>query len=499
MGSAAIPLQVQPVQVASPIQSIGRLMQLKSGMADIALKQQQEKQAEQQTALIDAEQQQKNRDLADQNTIQELMKDPTVGPKIAAGDTNVLLGKVQPKTLDALNTTLTKLHSDKATAAKSDLELSNVALGRLTQALSGLQTTFGDDIGKINEALPSTIASLDSQGVFKDAGIDSSQLPKAISDPKDLNRLAAQLGIAQALNDKALERKGVQATQAKTEADTAKALADKANLEAQNPGIVADAAAKVAQLPVTEAVAADTLANPKHLTPEKQAEVDRAAAQLAETKLHNRNEEALARSKETREQHIYEQTYGEGANQALVGVEPKLRTAATSAAQKAANDYQDAQRAADDIKTFVDAARSGNKIAYSYLPTEGVLTLNTGRGIKRVNMAEIQSYGGAGSALDRLQGFLGKQVSGASIPPDLLNDIENIHAAVQQNAVKGYNAKLEGINQNYHANFKPVPGGEAKPAAAASGAHRIKVGNKLYDYKGSGDTADLNNYTEVKP
>jgi hypothetical protein len=48
----------------------------------------------------------------------------------------------------------------------------------------------------------------------------------------------------------------------------------------------------------------------------------------------------------------------------------------------------------------------------------------------------------------------------------------------------------------------PVPQGpktkELKSAQGKGGAkHKIKIGDKMYTYNGTGDTADLKNYTEV--
>ena len=144
------------------------------------------------------------------------------------------------------------------------------------------------------------------------------------------------------------------------------------------------------------------------------------------------------------------------SNSALAKVPPHLVAPATADATKVAQEYADATSAADDMKTFIDLARGGNKIAYAYSPTEGVLTLNTARGVKRVNMPEIASYGGAGSAFDNVMGFLGKKASGASIPADVLNDMETLHGAIASNAQTKYQNKLGVINQNYGSNFTPV-------------------------------------------
>ena len=164
------------------------------------------------------------------------------------------------------------------------------------------------------------------------------------------------------------------------------------------------------------------------------------------------------------EAQVQAQTRMYAGNSALAKVPPHLVAPATADATKVAQEYADATSAADDMRKFIAEARAGNKIAYAYSPTEGVLTLNTARGVKRVNMPEIHSYAGAGSAWDRVTGFLGKQASGASIPADVLNDMEALHTAIASNAQTKYTNKLKSINQNYGSNFQPVQM-ETAPAA----------------------------------
>ena len=165
-----------------------------------------------------------------------------------------------------------------------------------------------------------------------------------------------------------------------------------------------------------------------------------------------------------------------GGNSALRGVPPHLVPAATADATKVGQEFMDATAAARDMKTFVDLAKSGNKIAYAYSPTEGVLTLNTARGVKRVNMAEIGSYSGAGSAQDRIMAFLGKQTSGASIPDDVLNDMETLHQSIAANAQQTYGSKLKVINQNYGSSFQPVDT-SSPPSLLGSTSTQLPSGN----------------------
>lgn len=205
----------------------------------------------------------------------------------------------------------------------------------------------------------------------------------------------------------------------------------------------------------------------------------------------------IERTKDAREQQIYDQTYGPNADQQLVGVEPKARSAARAAAQKAADEHGKATAAEADMKTFLDLAKSGNKEAHAYLSPEGVLTLNTGRGVTRVNRQEIEAYAGAGSLFDNIASHVGKWTSGQSIPSDVLKDIEDLHAKVSSNADVTYNSKLDSINQNYHANFKPVPSrGTTVPTLPPEAKAQLKEGfNTKF---GNGQVWTLKNGVETQ-
>jgi hypothetical protein len=173
----------------------------------------------------------------------------------------------------------------------------------------------------------------------------------------------------------------------------------------------------------------------------------------------------------------------------LKGVAPHLVAPAAAAAEKAGNEYSEAVAAANDMQTFIDQAKKGNKVAYSYAPTEGVLSFNTGRGVKRVNMAEIESYGGAGSALDHVKAFLGKQTSGASIPDNVLNDMGTLHAAIAGNAKRTYANKLNNTNQTYGSNFQPVEmGGGTVKMKAPNGQIKEVSPDEVEHYKSKGAT-----------
>lgn len=177
---------------------------------------------------------------------------------------------------------------------------------------------------------------------------------------------------------------------------------------------------------------------------------------------------------------------GQYAGTPMASVPPHLVQAAASDYKKATDEHDQAVQAADDMQTFTNLARAGNKVAYSYSPVEGVLTLNTGRGVKRVNMNEIEGYGGAGSALDRIKGWLGKQTSGASIPADILNDMDQLHSAVRQNADTLYNRKVQSTNYTYGSQFEPQVRPSQSNTATPGGKQAIggyKIGGTYGNHK----------------
>jgi hypothetical protein len=141
---------------------------------------------------------------------------------------------------------------------------------------------------------------------------------------------------------------------------------------------------------------------------------------------------------------------------AVKQVAPHLIVPATEAYSKDSKDYVTAAQAADDMKSFVADAKAGNKVAYSFIPAEGALYLTTSRGVKRINLNEMQAYGGGGSAFDRLSGFIGKQTSGASIPANILKDMETINTAVADNARTAYERKVQVTNQAFGSTFQPM-------------------------------------------
>jgi hypothetical protein len=159
-----------------------------------------------------------------------------------------------------------------------------------------------------------------------------------------------------------------------------------------------------------------------------------------------------------------------GSNAALATVPPHLVAPASAAATKAGEDYAQAKSVSDRLAAVMDAAKRGNVVSYQLIPQEGALQLTTTQGVHRINMAEIQNYGG-GSLWQRLEGHIGKQLTGKSIPDSVLNDMGEMQKFMAEGSQSKYENSLKTINQTYGSKFAPVtmqPMGEAGGPAPAN-------------------------------
>lgn len=169
-----------------------------------------------------------------------------------------------------------------------------------------------------------------------------------------------------------------------------------------------------------------------------------------------------------------------GSNAALATVPPHLIGPATTAATKAGEDYAAAQAVTQRMNATMDAARKGNVVSYQIIPEEGTLQITTSQGVRRINKTEIEQYAGGGSLWQRLEGHLGKQLSGKSIPDSVLNDMAEIQKIQADGSQAKYENSLKTINQNYGSQFQPV-----KMETVNSGAAQHTPGAKVSLPEGS--------------
>lgn len=153
-------------------------------------------------------------------------------------------------------------------------------------------------------------------------------------------------------------------------------------------------------------------------------------------------------------------------NAALANVPPNLVSQATTDAVKAGTDYAQAQSVTQRLQQMMDAAKNGNVVSYQLIPQEGALQVTTSQGVHRINMAEIQNYGG-GSLWQRMQGHLGKALTGKSIPESVLTDMQEMQKIQEDGSRSKYENTLKTINDAYGSTFKPVEMPTAKESGAA--------------------------------
>ena len=499
-----IPLSVRIPEAPSAMQSIAGLMQLRGQLSDIALRQAQIEQARQAAAENEALSRQKNRDLADQNTIQSLETDPAVYAKIHAGDLSPLAGKVQPKTFESVQKFVNDAIEKKMTLDTSKLAQEQAAHKEIGQTLDSLQRMTGADgsldLDRVNQSLPGAINALSTQ--LRLIGVDPSQLPKSVHSADELQRMAAQAGALGALTDAALGRKKTQAEteQAGAAAASSQATADlsqfklnlmkggsdataiasqvdalidpvkfpKANQDAKAAAALASKSGDMSK--VADAVQGiydkqvGALQSQSELEPgevKKAVDIERATAPI---KLAN----SIAEAKVMRA----------GDNAAVSGVAPAAIATVQNDAIKLDQEYGSAKSVADSMQHILDLAQSGNKAAGSNIPLVGVETLNALNGIKRINTAEIAQYGTAGSLLDEIKGKLGKIPSGQPVPADVIADIRQLHQTLTQDAYSKYKANLDNLNKRTGSKYDPA----YEAPKATSGPVSVKANGKEYHF-----------------
>lgn len=141
-----------------------------------------------------------------------------------------------------------------------------------------------------------------------------------------------------------------------------------------------------------------------------------------------------------------------------------------TARHKAENDYDAASKeyagkvaTARQLTDLITAAQNGNKAA------PGVIPLQELRGfVNRVNSTELKAVGsGAGSSLDKIEGWLKGAAEGQPIPSDILAATKDLAALQEKAAKRGYDFNLQIIRQK-GAKVQPIELPGDTPAAASA-------------------------------
>jgi hypothetical protein len=453
-------------------------MALRGGLADYALKQQQIQQSQANTADIQAQAQQRQKDLGDQNTLQQMLADPDhpeYATKAGQGDFSFTNGILQPKTTQALNENAAKLHQTLLTNTKQQNDIAATALKKLQDGVNGLY-----DIGKnpdgsfnaaaVNEQLPNFIQEGMKDGLFKDAGITPPSTA-AVQSQDDLDKVSASLRMLGAAREHV---SGLQKEQAATAASTASAGKDvadaaKANADAafsnfklniakngMQPGAIestADSLADRSKFPEANNAMrvagrmASASGDPEKVQQAMSAIYDKMVVPNLASTAQGAAQKAKAEAQATAPIHQAEAVAVANANRA--GAE---HVAAQGDYEKSIKDLNTSAADAQRLHNLIAAAQGGNKAAPALVPIAEL------RGfLNRINQTELRSVSSqAGSYADRVEGFLKGATEGQPVPPDILQATDQLASLQTQQAEQKHAGEVTAINLARNEKLQPV-------------------------------------------
>ena len=490
-----IALSVNPVPPPpNPLSTISQLSQLNGQRIENQLRQQQIQTNAATMQNVQAEADQKNRDLADQNTVQEWLKDPANASALGSYDGTgafPLAGKIQPKTQEALQTSISNQQKLALANTAEQRKLNDAMHGQIGDTLNGI---LYDETGqKRSDEDVKRLAPTAFSQLVADKNLKPENVP-TLTNWDDANNFAVKNRFVEGLNSYATKaQENVQ--KVKTDASTeAMNTAHAAQFNADAAKLAQDKLTAIANMPKVEADAANAKADAAF----RLSHGGLSADETDKSKIA-RGQLGVSQAEQNIRQKTFDATYGPNAVQmGLAGVRPNLVTPASAAFEKAGNEFATAQGAADTMQNVLDLAAKGNKAAGSNVPLLGVETLNAINGIKRVNSAEISQYGSAGSLLDKIQGRIGSLTVGRPIPDDVLNDIRELHTTIAEQAKSTYARKVQVTNQTYGSKFQPVTFGAAPAVSGAKAAPAVGTVDQGYKFNG-GDPADPKSWSQVKP
>ena len=205
---ASIPLQVKTPEIASPLQTVGGLMQMRDMASQIALRNQQ-------TQDVQAQAAQRQRDLKSWSDLQEKIRDPETQKRMAVNDYSDVYNTATPTVADTFIQSHQKMQTTAQALRKGDAEFYAGGRTLLATALEGLDL-------KDDTAAAQQMNSF-KQNINADHPELAAQLPHFAPGPQfrsQLKDLAASNGIALAILQHQTELEGKQAETKKSQVET---------------------------------------------------------------------------------------------------------------------------------------------------------------------------------------------------------------------------------------------------------------------------------------
>jgi hypothetical protein len=173
--------------------------------------------------------------------------------------------------------------------------------------------------------------------------------------------------------------------------------------------------------------------------------------------------------------------------------------------RKAEGQYRATQQSVQQLQAGIDAAKDGNGLLTSFVPTMEVLGINASNGVHRISPAEAQAAGMPGSFVERFNSFFDKAATG-KLTPQLQKEGKALAKILDDSAYQRYKSTYDdesGIVEGYGGKdfSKHVPvlkresaegGGGNQPAAPKAGT--VENGFRF----NGGDPADQKNWTRVQ-
>ena len=234
-----IALSVQTPPPVSPLQTIGSLMQMRDTASQIALRNAQTQQAAAQTGDIQAQAQQRQRDLQSWNDLRELLKDPQVQKTLGSGDyTPVYNAGVTPNVADQFIKNHQSMMQTAQVLQKGKADFYASGRQQLAAGLEGLDSKDDTAAAEQYAGLRQTLAAEHPEL--------SQRLPNIAAGPNfrsQISDLAAGNGIAHAIleNQAALEAKQAETASKQSEASLNAAKTPGAQAESEKQQIITKA------------------------------------------------------------------------------------------------------------------------------------------------------------------------------------------------------------------------------------------------------------------
>ncbi len=452
MGASLIPLQVQTPQPQGPLQTIGQLASVRDSISQIGLRNAQTQAAQQQAQDTAAQAQQRNRDLADQNTIQQAMQDPAANARIHTGDYSDVAGKIQPKTLFGLQQQQQAFIGTKLAQTKEQNAIQSEALGEVFNTLTGLKSlTKPDgtvDLDKVNASLPDAVNHLRAIGALNNAGI-TAQVPTSISDPKQIDQFIASIGGGKAATDYALEQQGKQAATEKTTAEAQKLGTENTILQGQQ-----QLYQTLRSNPQTLAAHVAASIDPQKYPQEYQRALNEASSQpdlkgineaiAKHSALVGEREKAIATETDpgvVRTREAMQQTQAAYTNSLQQGDTARAKY------YESLSDAQQSIATSQTIQKVLDLSKSGNAVAGAQLKAMVPEFTNAVQNIRR--MAASQGDKGLASTADHLSSEAASLLEGKPLSDATQAMIAPYVKTIANGAVGQHNANVVSLQKAY--------------------------------------------------